>query len=153
MVGLSWKSSNRRFGPEKSLRLVDLAPVLAGPGLRFMNLQYGEVAPDIAAAQAELGIGVHEAAGLDIYNDIDGLLALVDACDVVVTTSNLTAHLAGALGKRAVVLVPAGRGCLWYWQGGTNDLWYPSLTRVAQPRIGDWQPAITAAAAWVRENT
>ena len=109
--------------------------------------------PDIVAARAELGVEVHQVAGVDVYNDIDGLMALVDACDVVVTTSNITAHLAGAIGKRAVVLVPSGKGCLWYWQGGSNNLWYPSLTRAAQPRIGDWQPAIAAAAAWVRDNT
>lgn len=153
VVGLSWKSSNKKFGAEKSLRLVDLAPVLALPGLSFVKLQYGDVADDIAEARTMLGVDVHEVEGLDVYNDIDGLLALVGACDVVVTTSNVTAHLAGAIGKRAVVLVPAGKACLWYWQGGINDLWYPSLTRAAQPRIGDWQPAIAAAAAWVRDNT
>ena len=153
VVGLSWKSANHKFGAEKSLRLVDLAPVLAIPGLSFVNLQYGDVAADIAEAKAVLGVAVHQVEGLDIYNDIDGLMALVDACDVVVTTSNITAHLAGAIGKRAVVLVPSGKGCLWYWRGGSNNLWYPSLTRAAQPRIGDWQPAITAAAAWVRDNT
>ena len=153
VVGLAWKSANHKFGAEKSLRLVDLAPVLAVPGLTFVNLQYGDVAADIAAAKAALDVTVHQVEGVDIYNDIDGLMALVDACDVVVTTSNITAHLAGAIGKKAVVLVPSGRGCLWYWQGGSNNLWYPSLTRAAQPRIGDWQPAITAAAAWVRDNT
>jgi len=153
VVGLAWKSSNKKFGAEKSLRLVDLAPVLTLPGLSFVNLQYGEVAQDIADARAALGVDVHQIAGLDVFNDIDGLLALVDACDVVVTTSNVTAHLAGAIGKKAVVLVPAGKGSLWYWQGGSNNLWYPSLTRAAQPRIGDWQPAIAAAAAWVRDNT
>ena len=153
VVGLSWRSSNKKFGAEKSLGLADLAPVLTLPGLSFVKLQYGEVTEDIAQARSALGVDVHEVEGLDVYNDIDGLLALVAACDLVVTTSNITAHLAGAIGKKGVVLVPAGKGCLWYWQGGPNDLWYPSLTRAAQPRIGDWQPAIAAAAAWVRDNT
>ena len=153
VVGLSWKSSNRKFGAEKSLRLADLAPVLTLPGLSFVKLQYGDVAGDIAEARARLGVNVHEIDGLDVFNDIDGLMALIAACDLVVTTSNITAHLAGAIGKKGVVMVPAGKGCLWYWQGGINDLWYPSLTRAAQPRIGDWQPAIAAAAAWVRDNT
>ena len=83
----------------------------------------------------------------------DGLLALIDACDVVITTSNVTAHLAGSIGKKAVVLVPAGKGCLWYWQGGSNDLWYPSLTRLAQQRVGDWGGAIAAASAWLKDNS
>lgn len=153
VVGLSWKSANKKFGAEKSLRLTDLAPVLALPGLSFVNLQYGDVTNDIADARQSLGVDIHEVAGLDLYNDIDGLMALVDACDVVVTTSNVTAHVAGSIGKKAVVMVPANRGLLWYWQGGANNLWYPSLSRVTQPRMGDWGSAIATAASWVRENT
>ena len=151
VVGLSWKSSNKKFGAEKSLRLSDLAPILSVPGVSFVNLQYGEVAAEIAEAREAFGISVHEVQGLDVFNDIDGLLALIDACDVVVTTSNVTAHLAGSIGKKAVVLVPAGKGCLWYWQGGSNDLWYPSLTRLAQQRVGDWGGAIAAAARHLTE--
>lgn len=153
VVGLSWKSSNKRFGAEKSLELRDLAPVLTMSGLTFVNLQYGDVGAEIDELRATLGVDVHRIEGLDVFHDIDGLLALVDACDLVVTTSNITAHLAGAIGKKAVVLVPAGKGCLWYWQGGSNNLWYPGLKRVAQQRSGDWEAAIAAAAAWVRENT
>ena len=153
VVGLSWKSSNKKFGAEKSLRLSELAPVLSVPGVSFVNLQYGEVAAEIAEAREALGISVHEVQGLDVFNDIDGLLALIDACDVVITTSNVTAHLAGSIGKKAVVLVPAGKGCLWYWQGGSNDLWYPSLTRLAQQRVGDWEGAIAAASAWLKDNS
>ena len=151
VVGLSWKSSNKKFGAEKSLRLSDLAPILSVPGVSFVNLQYGEVAAEIAEAREAFGISVHEVQGLDVFNDIDGLLALIDACDVVITTSNVTAHLAGSIGKKAVVLVPAGKGCLWYWQGGSNDLWYPSLTRLAQQRVGDWGGAIAAAARHLTE--
>ena len=153
IVGLSWKSSNKKFGAEKSLRLSDLAPILSVPGVSFVNLQYGEVAAEIAEAREAFGISVHEVQGLDVFNDIDGLLALIDACDVVITTSNVTAHLAGSIGKKAVVLVPAGKGCLWYWQGGSNDLWYPSLTRLAQQRVGDWGGAIAAASAWLKDNS
>lgn len=153
VVGLSWKSANRKFGADKSLSLPDLAPILTLPGLSFVNLQYGEVADDIAQARQALGVDVHGVSGLDLYNDIDGLMALVDACDIVVTTSNVTAHVAGSIGKKAVVLVPLGKGLLWYWQGGANNLWYPSLTRIAQQRRGDWSSAIAAAATWVKENT
>jgi len=153
LVGLSWRSSNKKFGIEKSLRLRDLAPVLSLPGLTFVNLQYGEVGEDLAEVRQLLGVTVHEVEGLDVFNDIDGLMALVAACDVVVTTSNVTAHIVGSIGKKAVVLVPAGKGCLWYWQGGSNNLWYPSLTRIAQQHVGDWSGAITEAASWVRENT
>lgn len=151
VCGLSWKSANKRFGAEKSLRLTDLAPLLTTPGVTFVNLQYGAVDDEIAEVRETLGVSVHQVAGLDVFNDIDGLLALVDACDTVFTTSNVTAHLAGALAKQAVVVVPSGKGCLWYWQGGPNNLWYPSLRRVAQDRAGQWGAAIATAVSSVKE--
>ncbi|WP_161957194.1 tetratricopeptide repeat protein [Aestuariivirga litoralis] len=151
VCGLSWKSANKRFGAEKSLRLIDLAPLLQTEGVTFVNLQYGEVADEIAEVRDALGVRVHEVAGLDVFNDIDGLLALVAGCDGVLTTSNVTAHLAGALARPGVVLVPTGKGCLWYWQGGANNLWYPSLRRVAQQQAGQWQAAIHTAVASVKD--
>ncbi|MCA3561679.1 MAG: tetratricopeptide repeat protein [Aestuariivirga sp.] len=150
--GLSWKSANKKFGPEKSLRLMDLAPLLATPGVSFVNLQYGEVEDEIAEVRAALGVTVHRAEGLDVLNDIDGLLALVDLCGAVLTTSNVTAHLAGALAKQGVAMVPSGKGCLWYWQGGPNNLWYPSLRRIAQDSPGQWQAAIAAAVMAVKDS-
>jgi tetratricopeptide (TPR) repeat protein len=151
VCGLSWKSANKRFGADKSLRLIDLAPLLETPGISFVNLQYGEVVDEIAEVRAALGVTVHQVPGLDVFNDIDGLLALVDACDTLFTTSNVTAHLAGALAKQAVVVVPSGKGCLWYWQGGPNNLWYPSLRRIAQDRAGQWDAAVRAAVASVKD--
>jgi tetratricopeptide (TPR) repeat protein len=152
LCGLSWKSANPKFGKEKSLRLIDLAPLLTTPGITFVNLQYGEVEEEIAEVQSRLGVTVYRAEGLDVFSDIDGLLALVDACEEVLTTSNITAHLAGALAKPAVVMVPAGKGCLWYWQGGANNLWYPSLRRVAQESPGQWAGAVAAAVAAIKER-
>ena len=152
LCGLSWKSGNPKFGAQKSLRLIDLAPLLTTPGMSFVNLQYGEVDEEIAEVQARLGVTVRRAQGLDVFSDIDGLLALVDACDHVLTSSNVTAHLAGALAKPAVVMVPAGKGCLWYWQGGPNNLWYPNLRRVAQESPGQWAGAIRSAVAAIKER-
>jgi len=47
---------------------------------------------------------------VDNFNDIDGLVALISATDIVVTISNTTAHLAGAIGKKqsSYCLHPAG---------------------------------------------
>lgn len=150
LCGLSWRSANKRFGAEKSIRLHDLASLLATPGLSFVNLQYGEVAQEIDDAEQHMGVRVHQVSGLDVFNDIDGLLSLIDACDVVLTTCNVTAHLAGAMGKRAAVLVPTARGRIWYWQGEGN--WYPSLTLFSQQTQRDWEKPIQMATSWIRDR-
>ena len=151
LCGISWRSGNKRMGASRSLGLADLAPVLTLPGFSFVNLQYGEVAADIAALRERLGVNVQQAMGVDVFHDIDGLLALIDLCDVVVTIDNVTAHLAGALGKAGVVLVPTGRGRYWYWGGEERSLWYPSLELVYQEGDGDWAPAITRASRLVQQ--
>ena len=73
------------------------------------------------------------------------LLAAIDLCDVVLTIDNVTAHLAGAAGKRGIVMVPRGKGRYWYWGGEEQSLWYPSLRLVYQGRVGDWPPVIATA--------
>jgi ADP-heptose:LPS heptosyltransferase len=95
---------------------------------------------------------VHQAEGVDVFSDIDGLLALIDACHVVLTTSNVTAHLAGAIGKKAAVLLPSGKGRLWYWHDQPQSIWYPSLSLFSQTDNGDWSDPILKASNWIRNS-
>jgi hypothetical protein len=41
---------------------------------------------------------------VNYYKDREEVLAILEACDLVITTSNATAHFAGVLGKRAWLL-------------------------------------------------
>lgn len=52
----------------------------------------------------------------------------IAALDLVITVSNTTAHLAGALGQETWVLVPPmGPGSMWYWFNEREDSpWYAS---------------------------
>ena len=47
-------------------------------------------------------VGIKNEHGIDLYNNIYGLAQLINECDVIVTTSNLNAHIAGALGKKTI---------------------------------------------------
>jgi tetratricopeptide (TPR) repeat protein len=152
VCGLAWRSINRKFGDDKSIALRDLEPVLRIPGITFVNLQYGEVSAEIADVAELSGTKIYQARDLDVFNDIDGLLSLIDICDVVVTTSNLTAHLAGAIGKKSAVLVPTGKGRIWYWHEQPNSIWYPSLRILSQSYDWSWSSAISEAANWIKIN-
>ena len=100
-----------------------------------------------------LGATIHINPNLDATNDIDGLVSQINMCDMVVTTSNVTAHLVGAVGKKGVVLLPYSRGKLWYWhEGQGKSLWYPSLHLISQKKIDDWSESIDGATGWVKEN-
>ncbi|MBI5275205.1 MAG: tetratricopeptide repeat protein [Burkholderiales bacterium] len=153
VCGIAWRSANKLFGEAKSLQLRQFAPLLRMPGVRFVNLQYGAVDAEIEAVQQELGVTIDRVQGLDLFNDIEGLLALIDACSFVVTSSNVTAHLAGSIGKRSAVLVPhGGKARLWYWHDGEGDsFWYPALRLFRQGGRHDWQASVDACGGWARE--
>ncbi len=126
LIGVSWRSSNPETGAGRSLPLWELAQVLGGEGRRLVNLQYGSVQEEIAEAQVRCGICVEQVPGLDCQNDLDGLAALIMACDEVVSIGNATAHLAGALGQKTTVLLPYSPS--WRWMAkGEESPWYQSV--------------------------
>lgn len=147
ICGLSWHSSNALVGDLKSLPLRALLPILALPHLRFADLQYGDTAPERLALEQETGVRVTRLDEIDTYADIDGLAALIQACDLVVTTSNTTAHLAGALGKETWLLLPYSSGKFWYWHtlDGASP-WHPSMRIFQQSAIADWRTPVAAVA-------
>jgi tetratricopeptide (TPR) repeat protein len=149
VIGLSWISRATASGPSKSAKLSDFEPLLRLLGCRFVDLQYGDTAAERAAIERDLDIEIERLPDIDNMNDIDGLAALITACDLVVTVSNTTAHLAGALGKPTWVMVPSGHARMWYWHKDRADSpWYPRL-RVRRQMQG--QPWADLASAVTRE--
>ncbi len=148
VVGLSWSSKARHYSEQKSARLQDFAPILALPGIRFVDLQYGDTLAERTAVKESMGVDVSRLEDVDNHHDIDGLAALIDACDVVVSVSNTTVHIAGALGKTVFLLLPYSQGSLWYWHIDRDDSpWYPSARLFRQPAIGDWNSVMQQAKA------
>ena len=74
---------------------------------------------------------------IDLYNDLDGLAALISACDTVISIDNLTAHLAGALGIDTRVLLPEVAEERWGLTS-SDSYWYDQLTLYRQDGKNDW---------------
>lgn len=143
LIGLSWRSANWHIGQYKSLSLKALQPLLERPGTVWVNLQYGDVSEEVAAFRQRTGIAIHSDPGIDTMRDLDGLAAQIAALDAVVSSSNSTVHIAGALGARCHVLLAHGRGRLWYWpRQGVHTPWYGSVRLARQTAPGDWSGAI-----------
>jgi len=147
VVGLSWRSANKKHERAKSAGLHAFEPLLKLPNCRFVDLQYGDTSAERAAIARDLGIAVEHLDDIDSMNDIDGLAALITACDLVVTVSNTTAHLAGALGKETIVLVPFGQARMWYWfHDRAGSPFYPDIKIRRQARTHDWVSVVTPVA-------
>ena len=140
VVGISWKTAaDGKVADEKSLPLTEWGPILHMPGVTFVNLQYGDSSDEIAAAQKSFGVTIVSDSSIDPLTDIDTFAAQVAAMDLVITTSNATAHVAGALGIPTWVLVPKGFGGIWHWFLTHDDSpWYPATRIFRQPTKGDW---------------
>lgn len=113
LIGFSWYSQNHGAGPLKSTTADKFKPFMS-PGVQGVSLQYGDCAMELV--QAGMAYDILRDSMSDPLRDLEPYLDLVDACDVVVTTSNTTLHVAGALGKRTFLLAPADQDSLWYWR-------------------------------------
>lgn len=146
--GISWKSNRAKLGQNKSISLDELVPILKMSSLNFINLQYGDVKSEIMTANAQLGASIQVVEEVDLYEDIMGLQSIIEACDIVVTTSNTTAHLAGMSSKETLLFLPMGNSRFWYWHDVDGvSLWYPSIRVFKQEKQGDWSQPIEAAKA------
>ena len=136
VIGISWKSTDTKY-KKKSIQLCDMERLFSGLDVVLVNLQYGDVDDEIREFREATGIDVVQCASVDNREDLDGLAALIEACDLVVSTSNVTVHLAGALAKETWVLLHYVSIYFWLLER-TDSIWYPSLSLYRQPTLDDW---------------
>lgn len=141
LVGASWASESR-YGWFKSTDLVEhWGAITRRKDIQLISVQYGPTRDE--------GRGVMPVPR-DVYgDDLEMWAAQIAAMDSIVTVSNTTAHIAGAMGIPCHVMVPRGAGRLWYWfdmpkaeDGSMQCLWYPSLKLYAQNKPGVWEDVI-----------
>jgi ADP-heptose:LPS heptosyltransferase len=151
--GISWSSTNAFVGKHKSMSLIALSSVLQLGDVEFINLQYGDTKEEINIVEEKLHVNIFNIEGIDLYDDIDSMLALINACDIVITTSNSIAHLSGALGKETILLLPFSLGKFWYWHELNGvSLWYPSVKVFKQLEQGDWSDPVIRARNYLEKR-
>jgi hypothetical protein len=150
--GIAWKSSNPKLGGPKSINLKDFKNIIDVPNCEFINLQYGDVCQDIKNLEELTGVKINKLDSIDIFNDIDGLLSVIKSCDIVVTTSNVTAHLSGAIGKKTYLLLPYSKGRIWYWHDENVSSWYPTIKQFFQASDFTWDAAINKVALDLKKS-
>lgn len=144
ICGISWISKNLEVGIHKSISLQELLPILSLSNTTFVNLQYGDTRKEIDDIKKIHGIEIQSVDEIDNFHNLDGLIALVSACDFIITASNVTAHIAGALGKETYLLTPFSHGRIWYW--GENEescLWYPSIKIYRSVNSESWSQPVS----------
>ena len=137
IVGISWKTKSvLKNSSNRDIKLAELATTLDRSNTQLLCLQYGDVFDEIESVKRDFGINVIQFADVDNMNDIDGLASLIMACDQIVSTTNATVHLAGALGAKVTALLPFSPR--WIWGTGSENFWYDSVTPLKQKSHHNW---------------
>jgi hypothetical protein len=144
-VGVVWSASD--WDPARSILLPQLRPVLRGSGCQFWNLQGG--APRKYWKELQSSPSLCDAPELDT-GGLVSFAAMIAQMDLVISVDTLAAHLAGALGVPAWVILQ--KTADWRWMIDRDDSpWYPSVRLFRQSRQGEWTDAILKIQAALQE--
>jgi Flp pilus assembly protein TadD len=144
-VGLVW-AGRPRPNPHRSIGLPALASLGGIAGVRLISLQKGEASKEAQAAP----LGMRLTDWTAELNDFGDTAALIANLDLVISIDSAAAHLAGAMGKAAWVMLTFDAD--WRWLLGRWDSpWYPKMRLFRQEEIGDWTRPIAEVAASLRE--
>ena len=135
-VGLCWAGNPAHCNDRRrSMPATSVWRILAADRVGFVNLQVGPRAGETGLTDLSPRLA-----------DFAETAALIDALDLVVSVDTSVAHLAGALGKPAWVLLAHSPD--WRWLLERDDTpWYSSIHLIRQPTPGDWDAVANEVAA------
>ena len=139
LVGLAWRG-NPAYEDDRrrSMALARLAPLLSRRDVRFVSL-LRETHEDERELHATI-----EPPGA-AFRDLDDNAAAIARLDAVVTVDTASAHLAGALGVPAWVML--SNAPYWPWGiRGESSPWYPTARLFRQSTPGDWDGVVSRVA-------
>ena len=135
-VGISWKSFKNRYASEKSLSLEYFLKIFETRNCNFINLQYGDVNDEIRKFNKKFNTNIITIEDLDLLNDFDNLASLLKNLNLFISVSNSTAHLAGSLGVKTLLIRPSNHAVFHYWnQPNKTTPWYKSIVFLNKEEI------------------
>ncbi len=154
-VGLVWAAGRKLHDPvtardywRRSLDPASLEQLVKGLhalGGQWMFLQFGEdrdqVSPWVQGADGMLDADADFLATADVVSQLD----------LVISVDTAMAHLLGAMGQEAWVLLPFSAAPRWL-RGCATTPWYPSLRLFRQPQVGDWKAVVQDVLAALRQR-
>ena len=118
-----------------------LMPIFVLPEYTFINLQYGDTKEEIRSFYKTSNINIHNIEEVDLFNDFESISSLLKNLDLLISVSNTTAHVAGALGVPTWLIKPKNHAVFHYWnQPGNTTPWYSSIT--LYPYLKGWEKTI-----------
>lgn len=145
LVGLVWSGSvDHPDDAQRSHPFVRFSEFLPD-GLDYVSLQKDVRAADRAALAADARVRHFG----DRIGDFADTAAICENLDLIVSVDTSVSHLAGALGRPVLIVLP--RVPDWRWgMNGSDSIWYASARLVRQSERGVWADVYTRLAAELR---
>lgn len=138
-IGIRWEGGQLfEHDQRRTLPIEDLAKKIDGMGTLF-SLQKETVTTRTPPNIKDLEL-----------NDIEDTLAIISLMDIIVTSCTVTAHLAGAIGKKTFVIVPIVSYFTWTGDGRSSD-WYNSVEVFRQTNPLNWDEPIEECVKKIKE--
>lgn len=119
-----------------------LSPLLALEDTELFSLQKDPKPGDLERLPGVRNLGPE-------LVDFGETAAVVEHMDLIVSVCTSTLHLAGALGRKAIGLLPYVAD--WRWLLSREDSpWYPTIQLIRQQRPGEWPEVVGRAAETIR---
>lgn len=146
-IGIVWAGNsahsndrNRSIPFDVFSRLFDIA---GAAEVNWVSLQVGKRAEDVIRIPDQV---VNLAADLVDFAATAGVIANLD---MVITVDSAVAHLAGAMGQKAWLLLPFNPD--WRWQLDREDSpWYPTLRLFRQREMDTWPEVLGRVKKFLR---
>jgi tetratricopeptide (TPR) repeat protein len=144
-VGLVWAGNpEHHLDRFRSVPFDALLPLASLEGIEWFSLQKGA-----EAHKAERDDWRIHSLGASL-DSFDATAAVIEALDMVIAVDTSVAHLAGALGQRVGIMVPAQAD--WRWSTDrTDNLWYPTARLFRQKTLSDWTPVVKELAQALKQ--
>jgi tetratricopeptide (TPR) repeat protein len=141
-VGFVWSgSAKHKNDANRSIALARLGSLLAKLPLACFSLQR-----DVRDADREVLRRLPQLTDLGPeLADFNETAAVISQLDVVVSVDTSVAHLAGAMGKPVIILLPFAADFRWL-RTSRETPWYRSAKLLRQPAFGDWDSVIAGLA-------
>ncbi len=137
-IAFAWSgSATHEHDAIRSIPLEKWRPLLERPGIQWISIQRDLRDGDEATLATYPNV-MHVGAELTDFADT---AAAISACDLVLSVDTSVAHLAGALDRRAWILLQHSPDFRWLLNRGDSP-WYPRARLFRQPKLGDWDSVL-----------
>jgi len=151
-VALAWRSG--LMGSERSY--IYSSVEVMGPlkdlskKVDFINIQYGDVTEEIKTAKEMHDITIHNFDDIDLKQDIEANLAIMDACDLVISSCSAPGQFSMAVGAPTILMASTKQ---WPVFGGGDRMPFAKEGElIIGDEITDWDDILNRVARRATEK-